>query len=246
MRYQCEQALLSPLQSFFSRHASHFSHDCISLSSLSLVLLRRILPALLCSAIVYPTVQLAGISGTDSAGGEPIWGPVKAGTFVLGLCLTNLAASAVFSCIGIVCEETMVAVLTGVLYCLFSLLFSGFLTFGTRFSFLSYFSILHYFFELVMSNELLGRTVTVNRIWPGDPGGQGGKSNPITGYMVVHDNFKFNTGWLEHCARIIQVGENPHDQKFGCWFDLYMPAIWFIAAVLLSIVLLKYCARDPH
>ena len=205
---------------------------------------RRILPALLCSAIVYPTVQLAGISGTDSAGGEPIWGPVKAGTFVLGLCLTNLAASAVFSCIGIVCKETMVAVLTGVLYCLFSLLFSGFLTFGTRFSFLSYFSILHYFFELVMSNELLGRTVTVNRIWPGDPGGQGGKSNPITGYMVVHDNFKFNTGWLEHCARIIQVGENPHDQKFGCWFDLYMPAIWFIAAVLLSIVLLKYCARD--
>ena len=29
-------------------------------------------------------------------------------------------------------------------------------------------------------------------------------------------------------------------------YDLYIPAIWFVAAVVMSIVLLKFCARDPH
>ena len=109
---------------------------------------------------------------------------------------------------------------------------------------LSYFSILRYFFELVMSNELLGQYVTVNQLWPGDPGH--GSYKPVSGYMIVHDYLGFNADFTESCARVIAVGGTPSAQISACWYDLYIPALWFVAAVVLSIVLLKYVARDPH
>ena len=216
----------------------------------------RILPALLCAVIIYPTVGLAGIDGPDSAGGEAIYGPAKAGMFVASLCLTNLAASAMFSCIGIACPSTAFAVLVGVLYALFTLLFSGFLANVKTLQFswlglLSYLSILKYCFELVMSNELLGQIITVTRKWPGGSGPQP-KYQPVSGQMIVHDYLGFNTGWEERCWRVISLGDpydpayDPSVQISACWLDLYVPALWFVAAMLLSVVLLKYFARDPH
>ena len=52
-------------------------------------LLQRVLPALLCAAIVYP---MAGLSASTAAG------PPHAALFLLGLCLVNLVGSAVISC----------------------------------------------------------------------------------------------------------------------------------------------------
>lgn len=109
---------------------------------------------------------------------------------------------------------------------------------------LSYFSILRYFFELVMSNELLGQYITVNQLWPGAPGH--GQRKPVSGFMIVHDYLGFNADFTEGCARVVEVGDKASSQIFACWYDLYIPALWFVAAVALSIVLLKYVARDPH
>jgi len=211
----------------------------------------RILPALLFAAIVYPTAGLAGIKGVQSAGSvDAIDAPIKAAMFVASLCLTNLCASAMFSCIGIVCQSTAVAVLSGVLYSLFSLLFSGFLANAktlqdTWLGALSYLSILRYCFELVMSNELLGQYVKVTRMFPGDPGH--GDEPLVSGFMIVHDYLGFNADFTEGCMRVIDAGTSaPQLQTSACWYDLYIPAIWFVAAVVMSIVLLKFCARDPH
>ena len=70
--------------------------------------------------------------------------------------------------------------------------------------------------------------------------------------MIVHDYLGFNTGWEERCWRVISLGDpydpayDPSVQISACWLDLYVPALWFVAAMLLSVVLLKYFARDPH
>ena len=42
---------------------------------------------------------------------------------------------------------------------------------------------------------------------------------------------------------MIPIGDDPRNQISACWLDLYVPAIWFVVAVALSVVLLK-CARD--
>lgn len=76
----------------------------------------RVLPVLIASAIIYPTAGLIGTDLVDSLGHPAWYMPAKAGMFVVSLCLTNLTASAMFSCIGIVCSSTAVAVLSGVLY----------------------------------------------------------------------------------------------------------------------------------
>ena len=77
----------------------------------------RVLPALLCAAITYPTV---GLDHDEH-------GAVKAYAFTAALCLANLVGSTMFNCIGIVCSSTALAVLLAVLYALFTLLFCGFL-----------------------------------------------------------------------------------------------------------------------
>ena len=208
----------------------------------------RILPALLIPAIVYPTAGLNGIGATD---GMPSDGPIKAATFVVSMCLTNLVGSAMFACIGILCSSTAVAVLLGVLYSLFTLLFSGFLANANQLphtlGWLPYLSVLHYNFELVMSNELLGHDITVTKMWPGDP--QAGQHQPVSGRMIVTDYLGFNRGWERECARVIPQPGGGHavDQQISaCWSDLYVPAMWYVGAVACACLLLKFCVRDPH
>ena len=111
---------------------------------------------------------------------------------------------------------------------------------------LPYLSVLRYNFELVLSNELLGHLIAVDRLYPGDP--HAGEHPPIPGYMIIKEFLAFNTGWQEECSRTIPVvsGGAPDDQISACWLDLYVPALWFVAALPLSVLLLKYCVKDPH
>ena len=138
------------------------------------------------------------------------------------------------------------------LYALYNLLFCGFLANANRLpsfaAWMPYTSFLHYHFELVMSNELLDRDITVTRKWPPQPsGGGGGRHKPISGSMIVNDYLGYNAHWMDGCARIIPGGgSTASDAITACWLDLYVPLAWFAAAVLLCIVLLKYCVRDPH
>ena len=132
-----------------------------------------------------------------------------------------------------------------VLYALYNLLFCGFLANANRLpsfaAWMPYTSFLHYHFELVMSNELLYESVTIKRLWPGDPTQR--KEQTVTGRIIVNDYLGFNSGWAAECARVIPHGTD--QQVSACWFDLYIPALWFAAAVVLACVLLK-CVRDPH
>jgi hypothetical protein len=211
----------------------------------------RILPALLMSAIVYPTVGLAGIGMVDTqdGDGEAWYGPCKAAMFVASMCLTNLLSAAIFACIGILCTSTAVAVLIGVLYALFTLLFSGFLgktsaNLPEAFAWLPYLSALRYNFELVMSNELLGEDITVAKMWPGDP--HAGQHQAVTGYMIVTDYLGFNHSG---CARVIVQPSGGHEAQreiSACWLDLYVPAVAYVGAVGVACLLLKFCVRDPH
>ena len=161
----------------------------------------------------------------------------------------NLVSAAMFACIGIVCDSTAVAVFNGVFFALFTLLFSGFLANANllpgALKLLPYLSCLRYNFELVLSKELLGHLIAVNRLYPGDP--HAGENDPVPGYMIITEYLAFNTGWQEHCYRTIPIdSQDPDDQISACWLDLYVPAAWFIAALPLSVLLLKYCAKDPH
>ena len=81
-------------------------------------LMQRILPALLCAAIVYP---MAGLSLSGPAG------PYHTALFVLSLCLTNLFGTAVITCIAVVCASPSVATILSVLFVLLSTLFCGFI-----------------------------------------------------------------------------------------------------------------------
>lgn len=206
----------------------------------------RIMPTVVCAAICYPSLGLAGI-GFES--GEAWYGPVKAMAFVASLCVTSLVISATFSCIGILCESSVVAVLVAVLYALFTLLFSGFLANANHLTgimqWVPYFSCLRYQFELVMSNELLGEMITVKQRWPPDPTGKG-SYHTVPGTTIVNQYLGFNPDWMDGYARIIPLGTRPDDQISAPWLDLYIPFAWFVAAVALSIALLKYCVKDPH
>merc|ERR1712054_13361 len=148
----------------------------------------RVIPALALTAIVYPTAGLAGLQPEH----ELDFGFKKAGMLMLSLCLLNLVASAMFSCIAIIFQSTPVAVLIGVLYSLFTLLFSGFLANANMLpewlSFMPYFSCLRYTFELVISNELLSKTITVHQMFAEDKG----KTKLVLGDLIIRDKLGYD------------------------------------------------------
>jgi ABC-type multidrug transport system permease subunit len=119
----------------------------------------RILPSVVCAAIVYPAAGLAGASLTLDVG----TGWQKALMFVASLSLTNMLNVAVLNCIGIFVQGAGLAVLIGVLYSLFCLTCSGFIVNANKLPeamrWVLYLSPLRYFFEATMSNELLGECV---------------------------------------------------------------------------------------
>lgn len=183
-----------------------------------------------------------------STGGEqlyPEYGYQKATMFVASLCLTNLVLAAMFACIGIVSPSSEVGVLLGVLYALFTLLFSGFLPASTLpqgLSWLPYLSILRYTFELVLSNELLGQTVTIVEEWPGSPDAGSPKSEDGSRIVNSRKYLGFNP-WGDHCpwgGATIYYLDGANGQRSACWIDLYVPALWFVGALVASVLLLEY------
>ena len=79
-------------------------------------LLQRLLPSLLCAAIVYP---MAGLSYAAPSS------PYHAASFAASLGLTNLLGGAITACFGAVCASPAVATLLSVLVVLITLLFCG-------------------------------------------------------------------------------------------------------------------------
>ena len=209
----------------------------------------RMLPTLLIACIVYPSAGLAGLAFEDSSEEVQLeFGYKKALMFVASLCLANLVLASTFACIGIVARTSEVAVLLGALYALFTLVFSGFLPTSSQMpaalSWLPYLSVLRYTFELVLSNELLGQTVMLVEEWPGSP--EAGQPKPVDGATIVNskDYLGFNPWGEGECPwGGVTLDGGVNGLRAACWFDLYVPALWFVGALGLAIGLLML---DEH
>ena len=92
-----------------------------------------------------------------------------------------------------------------------------------------------------MSNELLGKFFDVKRMWPGDPGDHK-PIPPYAGYHILYENLGYHSG---ECHRLVSDPNHPHGIS-ACWFDLYIPALWFVGGVVLSYLLLRFFVHDPH
>jgi len=198
----------------------------------------RVLPSLLCAAIVYP---MAGLRSADASG------PAAAALFGSALVLSNLAASLAFNCIGIVARSHSAANLLAAAFALVSLLLCGFLVTrlqlesssppaadgsrGRTLGYLVFVSYLYPAFELVMSNELLGQTSFIKPLLlEVDP-------YPIPGTEVMA-HFGYETGT---CTRLLS-----HGSEGGCAYTLYLLGAWVAGGLALSYALLRFCVTDPH
>jgi len=194
----------------------------------------RLLPALLCAAILYP---LVGLRHDGPNNGSPPQGPIAAAMFVTALCLFNLVATAMTTIIGLGVNSSSVASFLGVLLCLFTLLFSGVLVnqptlqaHGGVVGMLPYLSFLYYFIELALYNEIYDKTITIQ---PRD----GDLARKVT---------------ADGKTILSQLGY-AHEPGF-CFLgmpcaslrDLEVLGLWALGAVVLCYVVLRFCVRDPH
>ena len=81
----------------------------------------RVLPSVLCAAVVYPLVGLREDGPGHTLGQTDANGPVSAAAFVAALTLANLAGTMTMSCAGIVLKGTGVATFVGVLISLYAI-----------------------------------------------------------------------------------------------------------------------------
>ena len=205
-------------------------------------LMQRILPALLCAAIVYP---MAGLSATGRTG------PWHAALFIAALCLTNMLGTAVVTCFAIICPSASVATVLSVCFVLLSTLFCGFVVNlptllsrggGSWWGGLGpqYLSYLYYLNELTMSDELMGQTVTIKaNLVPGQP--------PDI-YQVAGEEILAHLGYTLNCSRVGGLGDpgTPYGPGNACWYDLTVPLGVIIVAVTSSVLLLAFCVKDTH
>merc|ERR550537_467015 len=190
----------------------------------------RILPSLLCSAIVYPMVGLR----SDDAEGS-----IAAAYFIIALVSCNIICALAFNCIGIASPSTGHANLLAAFFALFNLLLCGFLVnkhsleemghlLPGQLPFLSY---LYPAFELMMSNELLGTTLFIEPLeMDVDP-------VPVPGREIMA-HFGYNTG---ECRRLLASGS-----EGGCDYTLIILSAWICCLFFLSYLLLRFFVRDPH
>jgi ATP-binding cassette subfamily G (WHITE) protein 2 len=197
-------------------------------------LMQRILPALLCAAIVYP---MAGLSAAGPSG------PARTALFVSALCASNLLGTAVTSCLAIVCASPALATLLSVVFVLLSTLFCGFVVnlptlearaaaLGASWARPQFLSFLFYLSELTVSDEMLGSTVIIDVKLDGV---KKTVEQPIAGEEILA-----HLGYALNCSR---VGGDPN---LACWYDVAAPFVAVIFFVTTAVMLLAFCVRDPH
>jgi len=212
----------------------------------------RLVPALASALIIYPMVGLRHDGPKNADDYAP--GPLAAATFVAALCLVNLTATTVTSAIGIVSRTQGGAIMTALVYILFTMLFCGLLvniptlrTHGAFAGFLPRLSVLSYFMELVLVNELHKKMVDVKPRY--DPGAT--TIPPIFGEEVLAQlgyACKYNTSaGADSNACLFDDGECLIP-GLNCTvlFDLEMLVVWVVAGLVVCYLLLRYCVRDTH
>ena len=97
---------------------------------------------------------------------------------------------------------------------------------------LQYFSYLFYHNELVISDEMLGRMITVVQ--------KAGTGDPPANLKLAGEEVLAHLGYALNCSR---VGGS---DDLACWYDVAVPLISLLAVVALAALLLTLCGRDPH
>ena len=103
-----------------------------------------------------------------------------------------------------------------------------------------YLSYLYYLNELTLSDELLGRTVTIKaKIQPGQP--------PQI-YQVAGEEILAHLGYALNCSRVGGLGDpgTPYGPGNACYYDLLVPFGVVVAAVGSAVLLLALCVKDTH
>ena len=81
-----------------------------------------------------------------------------------------------------------------------------------------------------------------------------GKTKLVLGDLIIrdklgYDRFAYETydGFCPWGGPTLYEHDGSTLNVYGaCWFDLYVPAVWFVVAFGVSVLLLAYCVRDPH
>ncbi len=221
----------------------------------------RALPALLCSAIIYPRAALRH-SGPDGDGVGAV-GPPAALAFSLALCLVNCIGHSLFSAIGVASSSVHKGFLGAALLALYNLLLCGLLLNRAALAkmgaslersaswaralhletlladVLPATSFLYPFTELVLVNELgAGVPPNIEIQLPDVMGTPPPPPLPPVSGRLVLGVLGFSTSEDNGCL----VWNLP----CAVWADLAALATWLVAAQALCYVSLRYCARDPH
>jgi len=216
----------------------------------------RVLPSLLCAAIVYP---MAGLHSSGPLGpGLPATGPPAALLFVVGLSVANLVGYSMVSAVGIACRSPAFGLQVSAWLTLYSFLFCGLLVnkatlqqmgahiarehgqlLGDAVSALPRTSFMFRFIEMVLVNELATPGVPFVDI----------EQRAIRGsvpYPPVHvpgpyilDFLGYNHGdeGSVHCWL---------DMPCAAWDDVAALVVWLIVAQIVCYLLLRFVAIDPH
>lgn len=217
---------------YFAEHGAGAYGPAAYLLSKTLIdlLAMRVLPSLLCAAIVYPMVGLRS---------EDAEGPLAAGYFTIALVGGNVICALAFNCIGIAAPTSGHANLLAAFFSLFNLLLCGFLVNKHALEQmgefmpgqLPYLSYLFPAFELVLSNELLGTTILLS------PLEMEVEPVPVPGVEIMAQ-FGYHTG---KCTRLLAGGT-----EGGCASTLYLLFGWATVLLTASYALLRWCVRDSH
>ncbi|KAL3918800.1 MAG: hypothetical protein SGPRY_005872, partial [Prymnesium sp.] len=186
------------------------------------VALMRVLPTVLCAAILYPMVGLSSVG--ESA-------PTHSLLFTAGLCLCNLVSSTVVNTFGVGCSSVGVATLLSVFFALFSMLFCGLLVNLPAIQlrgagWLHYGSSLYYLNELLLSDELIGREVQIK--------------NTIQDVKIRGEEVLAQLGFSLLCSRVGGKDDT------ACWYTVYIPLAVVCICIFATVVLLRFCVKDPH
>lgn len=128
---------------------------------------------------------------------------------------------------------------------LLSLLFCGFIVnlptlqsrdgWFTRSGFApQYLSFLYYLNELMISDEMLGKTVTIKSNL------QSTRSSQQLMYDVAGEEILAHLGYALNCSRIWGADE------LACWYDILVPIMGVIVFIATAALALAFCVQDPH
>ena len=199
----------------------------------------RVLPSVLCAAVVYPLVGLREDGPGHTLGQTDANGPVSAAAFVAALTLANLAGTMTMSCAGIVLKGTGVATFVGVLVSLYAMLFCGFLV---------NLPTLCGHGAAACALPQLSSSSTSSR----PPSSTSSTTAPSSSGRSTRGSTRRKPVLVPGKTVLLQLGFDPGQDlcalgmPCSSWANLEVLAAWVAGGLLACYVLLRWGVTDPH